>query len=139
MLVAGSGVRPHPGRLCTQQNPPCSDQSYHTVRARTGWLFDLWGPAGGIANASDCTHAPHHNNSISVRYSMFAIDAPGKSQLAIAISMLAGYRTEPQHLWSAGPVKSKTRVPLFAARTLNATGQSPGHAIAAVRALKSSL
>ena len=29
--------------------------------------------------------------------------------------------------------------PLFAARTLNATGQSPGHAIAAVRALKSSL
>ena len=96
-----------------------------TLRARTAWLFDLWGPAGGIANASDCTHAPHHNNSISVRYSMFAIDAPGKSQLAIAISMLAGYRTEPQHLWSAGPVKSKTRVPLCAARTLeNATGRS---------------
>lgn len=61
------------------------------------------GLRGGIANVSKCAKAPHHNNSINIRYSMFAIDASDKSQLAVAISMLAGYRTEPQHLWSAGP------------------------------------
>ena len=38
----------------------------------------------------------------------------------------------------AGRVR-KLRAPLFAARTLDATGQGPGHAIAAVRELKSGL
>ena len=38
-----------------------------------------------------------------------------------------------------GPSSPKHRALFCAARTLNATGQSPGHAIAAVRALKSSL
>jgi hypothetical protein len=86
------------------------------------------GLRGGIANASKCTHAPHHNNSINVRYSMFAIDAPAKSQLAVAISMLAGYRTEPQHGWSAGPKPGDSGGWLPA--LLTAARRGPKHTVA---------
>ena len=59
------------------------------------------GLRGGV-NLSGCT-VQRGSNAVNVRYSTFAPDAPTKSQLAVAVSALAGYRTEPQHLWSAAP------------------------------------
>ena len=56
---------------------------------------------GGI-DPSKC-RTDQANNTHNVQYSTFAVDAPARSQLAVATSVLAGYRTEPQDEWSAAP------------------------------------
>ena len=48
------------------------------------------------------------SDSQKVRYSTFAVAAPDKAQLTVAVSLLAGYKTEPQHGWSVAPKPGDT-------------------------------
>ena len=59
------------------------------------------GLRGGI-ELENCT-VQKRSNTVNVRYSTFAANAPDNVQLTVALSTLSGYRTEPQHLWSAAP------------------------------------
>ena len=84
---------------------------------------------GGV-NLPACT-IQKGSNSANVRCSTFAADAPAKSQLAVAVSALAGYRTEPQHLWSVAPQPGDSGGTLPA--LLTAVRSEPALGLAAIR------
>ena len=84
---------------------------------------------GGV-NLPACT-IQKGSNSANVRCSTFAADAPAKSQLAVAVSALAGYRMEPQHLWSVAPQPGDSGGTLPA--LLTAARSEPALGLAAIR------
>ena len=77
--------------------------------------------------------------TVSLRASMSTL-AGGAGAASVRVERQALREYRAQLLRAAQrPVQRKIRVPLFAARTLNATKPIPGHSVAAVRERKSSL